>query len=120
MIVRINIGLGNASKFDFDCDTIARLLDLSTRDCAQLLNYRQVESNGGDWEPESVLWAELYVSSSDEVHFFKKALEGLCTVLNEDSIAVAIVSPSIADGTIIYNPEYSGEKYDFNLDYFAE
>ena len=122
MIVRLNIGLENASKFDFDCDTIARLLDLATRDCAELLSYRQVESSGGDWEPESILWAELEVSSSDQVHFFRKSLEGLCTVLNEEGIAVAIVSPAIAigEGIIVWNPEYNGEKYDFNLDYFTE
>ena len=120
MIVRVNIGLGNANKFDFDCHTVARILDLATRDCASLIDYREVESAGGDWEPEKVLWAELEIITCDEVSAFKDALESLCVVLNEDAIAVAIVSPRIADGTVIFNPNYTGEKYDFNLDYFTE
>lgn len=120
MIVRVNIGLDNAINGGLGTYHTAQLLKLATRDCATLKSYRRVESAGGDWDAEPVLWAELEVLNSGDVHFFKKALEGICTVLNEDAIAVAIVSPSIADGTIIWNPEYDGEKYDFNLEYFTE
>lgn len=127
MIVRINIGLQNAIDAEIGTLHVARLLELATRDCASLESYRRVESAGGDWEAEPVLWAELEIlpptretGSAERVDRFKAALAGLCTVLHEDAIAVAIVSPTIADGVIIWNPAYTGEKYDFNLDYFTE
>ena len=127
MIVRVNIGLQNAIDAEIGTLHVARLLELATRDCASLESYRRVESAGGDWEPEPVLWAELEIlpptieiGSAERVDRFKAALQSLCVVLHEDAIAVAIVSPTIFDGTIIWNPAYTGEKYDFNLDYFAE
>jgi hypothetical protein len=120
MIVRINIGLGRAIESGLDCESVSNLLKLSTRDSSTVISYRQVESAGGDWAPEPVLWAELEVCNAQNVTRFTKALESLCVVLGEDSIAVAIVSPLVHNGVLIWNPAYTGEKYDFNLDFFTE
>ena len=127
MIVRVNIGLENAINGGLGTYHTAKLLELATRDSATLKSYRRVESDGGDWDAEPVLWAELEIlpptleiRSSERVDRFKRALAGLCTVLHEDCIAVAIVSPTIAEGVLIWNPCYDGEKFDFNLEYFTE
>ena len=123
MIVRINIGLERARDIGIDHHGVYGMLINAVcvkRQCATSRGYRKVESAGGDWNPEPVLWVELEVVTTDDVDLFKKALEALCIALGEDSIAVAIVSPSIADGTLIWHPHYTGEKYDFNIDYFTE
>lgn len=123
MIVRLNIGLERARDIGIDhiaaYGLLVNAVCVKTR-CAKMIDWRKVESTGGDWNPEPVLWAELEVVTTEDVERFKKALESLCVALGEDSIAVAIVSPSIADGTLIWHPHYTGEKYDFNIDYFTE
>lgn len=123
MIVRLNIGLERANDIGIDHHGVYGMLINAAcvkRQCATSRGYRKVESAGGDWNPEPVLWVELEVVTTDDVDLFKKALEALCIALGEDSIAVAIVSPSIADGTLIWHPHYTGEKYEFNIDYFTE
>ena len=126
MIVRLNIGLDNAQSHGLSHLDVSKLLKLAVRDCATFLSARMIEGVGiadenvGDWEPEDVLWAELEIRSSDEVPAFKNAVKSLCVVLQEEAIAVAIVSPRYGDGLLIFNPEYTGEEYAFNLDYFAE
>lgn len=120
MIVRINVGLNNAQRNKLDAEHVVNLIKTGTDGAANVLDWRVVDSEGGDWEIEEVLWAEIEVVTSDETEIFKRTLESLCVVLNEDAIAVAIVSPSIGEGTILFNPHYEGEKYEFNLDYFTE
>ena len=119
MIVRINLGLANAHSADLSTQNVHDLLFHATAPYADLLDYREVQSEGGDWEPEPIYWVEFEILH-DCVDRFKRALESICTVLHEDAIAVAIVSPSIGEGTILFNPNYEGERYDFNLDYFTE
>lgn len=131
MIVRINIGLQRAEDLGLDYHHVAGLLKRSTESTigksAEVLDYRRVMSSGGDWEPEPVLWAEceiapptIDIGSADRVDRFKLALQSLCVALAEDSIAVAIVSPRVGHGTMIFHPYYDGEQYQFNLDYFTE
>lgn len=119
MIVRINIGLANAHGVDLSTEDVHNLVLLATDPFSDMLDTMELQSSGGDWEPEPVYWAELEVFPN-EVENFKLALEGLCVVLQEDSIAVAIVSPSVGTGTLIFNPRYEGERYQFNLDYFTD
>ena len=118
MIVRINLGLQNAHDNDLSTEDVHNLLFLATAPYADLNYTEQQESAGGDWDPEPILVAELEVFPN-EVENFKLALEGLCVVLQEDAIAVSIVSPNIGTGTVIFNPRYEGEKFEFNLDYFV-
>ena len=118
MIVRLNIGLANAHGVDLSTEDVHNLVLLATDPYAEMIDNREVMSEGGDWDPEPVYWAELEVFHN-EVENFKLALEGLCVVLHEDSIAVAIVSPSIGTGTLVFNPRYEGDRYEFNLDYFT-
>ena len=126
MIVRINVGLANAYKNNINGYHIVDIIKTGTNGAVNVLDWRVLDSKGGNWEPEPVLWTEIeiapcnQVSTSSKVERFKNVLESLCVVLNEDAIAVAIVSPSCGDGTVIFNPHYTGERYEFNLDYFTE
>ena len=122
MIVRINIGLERARDIGIDHHGVYGMLVNAVcvkGQCATTNGYRKVESAGGDWDPEPVLWVELEVATSDDFDQLRKALESLCVVLGEDSIAVAI-DLLLAGGTLIWHPRYTGEKYDFNIDYFTE
>lgn len=120
MIIRVNIGLKRANAIGLDHHHVAGLLMRATTGyCAEVTSYREVESAGGDWEPEPVLWAELEVVWS-MVDRFKAAMESLCVALGEDSIAGYVLEPNTGDGTLFWHPHYTGEKYDFNIDYFAE
>lgn len=112
MIIRINLGMANAKSHGIDYLNLVSLLELS------LVSYGSVSatctkiSGGGDWEPEEILIAEISV---DDIEFVNRALEALSVVLDEDSIAVSVLGN---EGYLIWNPNYTGEKYEFNSDYF--
>lgn len=117
MIVRLNIGLASHGISEsIICRMLINAIDGSYCGENKVLSWERRMSDGGNWDPEPVFVPEIEVGNVDRL---KSGLAALCDVLGEDSIAVAILSPSVGSGVLIWNSNYSGEKYDFNLDYFT-
>lgn len=114
MIVRTNIGL---ESHGIGVSIVNQLTKAAIGSKNRIQSNFAKLSEGGDWAPELILIQQIEVLDVDS---FKLGIESLCRVLGEDAIAVAIISPSIGSGTIIFNPTYTGERYDFNLDYFTD
>ena len=112
MIVRINLGMANAQSYGIDYLNLVALLQSSVKNCGDVTATCTKLSDGGDWQPESILIAEIETSDIQSVN---RSLEALAVVLDEDSIAVSVLGN---EGYLIWNPNYSGEKYDFNSNYF--
>ena len=112
MIARINLGMDNASKYGIGYLEMVSLLSSAIRDYGKIDCTCSKMSKGGDWKPEPILIADIDVS---EWVGFNRALEALCVVLNEDSIAVSLIG---REGYLIFHPNYAGERYPFNFDYF--
>lgn len=114
MIVRTNIGL---ESHGIGASIVNQLTRTAIGKKNKITSNYATMSSGGDWAPELILVQTIEVL---DVETFKDGITAVCRVLGEDAIAVAILSPSIGSGTIIFNPSYTGERYDFNLDYFTE
>ena len=114
MIVRTNIGL---ESHGIGASIVNQLTTTAIGSKNRIQSSYATLSQGGDWAPEMILVQTIEVLDVDT---FKSGLESICRVLGEDAIAVAILSPSIGSGTIIFNQSYNGERYDFNIDYFTE
>lgn len=113
MIIRTNIGLESHGIGS----SIVNQLTQNAIGVANLIKSSDIKlSEGGDWPPEWVLVQEIEVMDVDA---FKSGLESLCLVLGEDAIAVAILSPNVGHGVVLFSPSYTGTKYSFNLDYFV-
>jgi hypothetical protein len=113
MIIRTNIGL---ESHGIGTSIVNQLTQNAIGSKNAIKSSDVLLSEGGDWAPELILIQEIEVL---DVERFKVGLETICRVLGEDAIAVAIISPSIGDGTIIFSPTYTGERYNFNLAYFV-
>lgn len=113
MIIRTNIGLESHGIGS----SIVNQLTQNAIGVANVIKSSDMKlSEGGDWPPEWVLVQEIEVSNVERL---KKGLVALCDVLSEDSIAVAILSPDVGNGVLVWNTNYTGERYSFNLDYFV-
>ena len=113
MIVRLNIGM---ESHGIGASVIKQMLQNAIGTDNVVTGYHCVMSDGGDWEPELIMVPEIQVSNVERL---KKGLVALCDVLSEDSIAVAILSPDVGNGVLVWNTNYTGERYSFNLDYFT-
>lgn len=69
------------------------------------------EHEGSDWEAEQVA-----VMRIEGVSLNKTILESLCQRLNQDAIAYEYNG----EGGIVFNPNYQGERYKFNPEYFLK
>tara|TARA_R100000406_G_scaffold58601_1_gene40497 strand:- start:1000 stop:1350 length:351 start_codon:yes stop_codon:yes gene_type:complete len=116
MILRINLGMENAEGCGLDYLNLVALLNLSIGGVGSVTSACSKLSDGGDWEPENILIAEIRTNAVS-IKELNKRLESLALVLNEDSIAVSVLGD---EGYLVFNPNYTGEKYDFNIDYFTE
>ena len=113
MIVALNIGL---ESHGIGASVVKSMLRNAIGNDNKITSSETLLSDGGNWDPELVLVPEIDVHDVDRL---KSGLVALCDVLGEDSIAVAILSPTIGNGILVWNSNYTGEKYDFNLDYFV-
>lgn len=73
----------------------------------------KVSENTGSWGKERVLVLEIK-TILDAYYLFERGLEKLCDKLNQDAIAFTFNDV----GYIAFNPNYKGEKFVFNPDYF--
>lgn len=112
MLITINLGIDNSIANGIDYNSLLSLLDLSLGDYGSVMGATSKMSEGGDWEPEKILIAKIETNSLESVN---RRLEALAVVLNEDSIAVSVLGD---EGYLIFNPNYNGEKYDYNHNFF--
>ena len=108
MIVQTNIGLeshgiGTSIVNQLTTNAIGEKNRIIASDCRL--------SSGGDWSPELVLIQKIEIS---DLPAFIRAFESLCLLLGEDCIAVK----GITLGFLIFSPNYSGERFSFNSDFF--
>ena len=98
---------------------VFKLLKHALTNCGRFEEWKVLESSGGDWVPEPILWANFNTSDSDEsITAMLRTLESVCLVLHEDSIAVKVEPYNY--GKLVFSPTYTGERYDFNAEYFTE
>lgn len=104
--IKLNIGLEN-NPYEF-ADVLTFVNELAT-----LNSFRQ-ESGEYNGEPERTFVASLYSKHTEER--ILKQIELLTIAFTQDCIAVKINDV----GYLVYNPEYKGEKFEFNNEYFIE
>lgn len=103
--IKLNIGLENNPK------TISELTDLLKIKWIVINNLaiKEGEFNGN---PERTLVIEGETKLKKE--FILKMIEHICKVATQESIAVKING----EGILVFNPEYKGERYEFNENFF--
>ena len=104
--IKLNIGLEN-NPYEF-ADVLTFVNELAT-----LHSFRKEvgEYNG---ELERTFVSSLFSEYSEER--ILKQIELLTIAFTQDCIAVKINDV----GYLVYNPEYKGEKFEFNNEYFIE
>ena len=71
-------------------------------------------ANGiGDWGKEKTYIARVPLQSSN-IKLINTILEYMCIDFNQDAIAYMLDEV----GYIAFNPNYTGEKFEFNINYF--
>lgn len=68
---------------------------------------------GGDWGTEQTYVARVPLQSSN-IELINTILEYMCIDFNQDAIAYMINGV----GYLAFNPNYTGERYEFNINYF--
>lgn len=117
MKVLTNVGL---EGHGISAGSIRAILRNLLRDGNRLVSDRVVKSDGGDWEPEYIVVHEIQVVSWCSLD---ETLATLCGCLGEDAIAYLPVfddARPIDNGYISWNPRYTGERFEFNHDYFTK
>lgn len=116
--VSFNVGLLKAAEYNLEAVEVFKLLKNALRYCGRFEEWKVLQSSGGDWAPEPIIWANFTVKDDISVTAMLRTLESVCVVLHEDSIAVKV--EPYGHGKLVFNPNYKGEKYDFNVEYFTE
>ena len=106
--IKLNIGLeNNLYSFEEVHKIIPRYISY--------LNYTYRQQTGEyNGEPERTFVASFEHGASDKI--ILDIVEYLTTIFTQDCIAVKINDV----GHLVYNPEYTGEKFEFNNEYFIE
>lgn len=104
--IKLNIGLEN-NPYEF-ADVLTFVNELA------ILNSFRQELGEYNGEPERTFVASLYSEHAEER--ILKRIELLTIAFTQDCIAVKINDV----GYLVYNPEYKGEKFEFNNEYFIE
>ena len=112
MRVKLNVGI---DRCELGSMLVAELLRNAIGPKNKVLDFEAKYSEGGDWEPELILIPEIIIQ---DLESFKRGVESMCLVLNEDCIAVSFQTNS-KGGAMIFNPNYTGEKFQFNIEYFV-
>ena len=83
---------------------------------------RKTMSMGGDWNPETIVVAEVNCRinhPNDDIGSLWFALQELVRITDQDAIAVHGIN-HVDGGFVLFHPNYEGERYDFNVDYFVK
>lgn len=105
--IKLNIGLENNP---YTYQKVVELIDW-TYGKSKISRQQTGEYNG---EPERT--AVFLTESSYNVNKILRAVEVLTEIFTQECIAVKINDV----GYLVYNPEYKGEKFEFNNEYFIE
>lgn len=109
----LNIGL-NVGETEPANQLGLTLLSLQNRFISFMLPIDiKVSENFGSWGKERVLVLEMDTYKLN-IDGFKSVISLVCTDLRQDGIAFTIDG----EGYIVFNPNYKGEKFAFNPDYF--
>lgn len=97
--------LGRTFRPTLACDLIGHTLGYGG------IVYEEHLSEGGDWEPETIIVFRVHRLCEHEA---KSVALTLCKRLGQEAIAYHDGS----EGGLVFHPEYSGERYEFNSEYF--
>jgi hypothetical protein len=110
-VLELNIGLlRNTDKLPNEVTSIKGMLD---KDFGKH-NFRLVNAIG-DWGSEETYVAKIVLPSAN-ITLINIILEFICTDLFQDAIAYMINGV----GYMAFNPNYKGERYEFNIKYFVK
>lgn len=77
-------------------------------------DFRLVNANG-NWGEEQT-YVAIIPLQSENIELVNLLLEYLCIEFNQDAIAYMLNGK----GKMVFNPNYKGEKFDFNINYFEK
>ncbi len=78
---------------------------------------REAVSDGGDWDPETIFVVKIRLLTEVCLDDSWRAMKRLVTRCRQDAIAIDGID-QIDGGTILFHPNYNGERYLFNRAYF--
>lgn len=106
--VKLNIGLENNPYTFFGVECTVRI------HLEGMINESREEIGEYDGNPERTVVMD--VTSPKGIKSILKSIENLTIIFTQDCIAVKINDV----GYLVYHPEYKGEKFEFNNEYFIE
>jgi len=124
MIFKLNVGTVSGKNIGQPSFTlpprvvVARIREsirIVAGESGKILSYNFVESDGGDWEAETIVVAIVKLECPT-------LIDDLCRCVAVYSRQDCIASISLDDDTIqglTFHPDYDGEIFDFNPAYFV-
>lgn len=111
--VVLNIGLNNKDNKE-DVTTLYKTIrEVSLGFSQPIDNIKLSDDGGGDWDKERVAVIKMEIQDMGEPYILD-VLEYLCTKLSQDAIAYKINGI----GFMMFNKEYTGERFPFKEEYF--
>jgi len=121
MKVELNIGtvMNNGHEYH-DVDQVREAIHfiLDPTSLNSNINSRVSTDSHGDWGEEKTIVVEVDIMRGNFPR--RKLIESvrhICHMMSQDAIAVYI--PDLDHGELIWNGNYTGGKYEFNLNYFT-
>jgi hypothetical protein len=111
----MNIGLNvNGTSSDSSYEETYKAVKSVFGSFPHLISTRN--SGGSDWEGEETFLAKIDLLKTVQFEQIVVIMHELCKTLKQDAIAYKVGNV----GYLAFNPEYSGERFEFNKDYFIE
>ena len=102
--IEINIGLGN-NPF-----TAQQIVSPFVTEFTSIKHNVQV----GEWDGADELTLVMEFYTDESIDIFRKAMQSLTKTLTQDAIAFRFNGV----GELVFNDNYTGERYDFDENYF--
>ena len=124
MLFKINVGTVSGKNIGQPSFTlpptivvnrIAESLRIVTGNTGRVISYRFVESEGGDWDAETIVVATIDIPAATWI-------DEICRCVAVYARQDCVASVALGDDTIqglTFHPNYTGEIFDFDPAYFV-
>lgn len=110
-VLNIGLNVGNEEAPNQLNKTISSIIKYEIID-----NIKVVELKGSNWADERTLVVSIEGDVSMGSHYYMDLCRLLCEELHQEAIAFMIGDR----GYMAFNPNYKGEEYEFNINYFKK